>query len=87
MWIYILSGKLLVKYDLGNNKLRQKILKKGDVFHFPPKMIHQEKALTNCKIIEVSTPHFNDRVRVEKKFDLKQSKGLKTTKLKDIVFK
>tara|TARA_Y100001935_G_C17134336_1_gene422223 strand:+ start:81 stop:506 length:426 start_codon:yes stop_codon:yes gene_type:complete len=84
---YIISGKLLVKYDLGNNKLRQKILKKGDVFHFPPKMIHQEKALTNCKIIEVSTPHFNDRVRVEKKFDLKQSKGLKTTKLKDIVFK
>ena len=44
----------------------KKILKKGDVFHFPPKMIHQEKALTNCKIIEVSTPHFNDRVRVEK---------------------
>ena len=33
---YIISGKLLVKYDLGNNKLKQKILKKGDVFHFPP---------------------------------------------------
>ena len=28
---YIISGKLLVKYDLGNNKLRQKILKKGDI--------------------------------------------------------
>ena len=84
---YVLSGKLLIKYDLGNKKLKQKILKKGDIFHFPPKMIHQEKALTNCKIIEVSTPHFNDRVRVEKKFNIKKSKGLKTTKLKDIVFR
>ena len=84
---YIISGKLLVKYDLGNNKLRKKILKKGDVFHFPPKMVHQEKALTNCKIIEVSTPHFNDRVRVEKKFKMGKSVGLKTTYLKDIIYR
>tara|TARA_B100000963_G_scaffold89112_1_gene76671 strand:- start:5071 stop:5496 length:426 start_codon:yes stop_codon:yes gene_type:complete len=84
---YIISGKLLVKYDLGDKKLKNKILKKGDVFHFPPKMIHQEQALTNCRIIEVSTPHFNDRVRVEKKFNLKEPKGLKTTKIKDIILK
>ena len=72
---------------MGDKKLKNKILKKGDVFHFPPKMIHQEKALTNCRIIEVSTPHFNDRVRVEKKFNLKEPKGLKTTKIKDIILK
>ena len=84
---YVLSGKLLVKYSLGGKKLKQKILKKGDVFHFYPKLIHQEKALTNCKIIEVSTPHFNDRVRVEQKFNLNLEKGLKTTRLKDIIFK
>ena len=84
---YVMSGRLLVMYDLGNGKLKMKILKKGDVFHFPPKMVHQEKALSNCKIIEVSTPHFNDRVRVEKKFNIRKSKGLKTTKLKDIIFR
>lgn len=84
---YIASGRLMIKYNLGNNKLKTKILKKGDVFHFPPKLIHQEIALTNCKIIEVSTPHFNDRVRVEKKFKIKESKGLKTTYLKDIIYR
>ena len=84
---YIASGKLMIKYDLGNNKLKSKILKKGDVFHFPPKLVHQEIALTNCKIIEVSTPHFNDRVRVEKKFKMKELKGLKTTSLKEIIYK
>ena len=84
---YIASGKLMIKYDLGNKKLKSKILKKGDVFHFPPKLVHQEIALTNCKIIEVSTPHFNDRVRVEKKFKMKELKGLKTTSLKEIIYK
>ena len=84
---YVASGKLLIKYAFDNQKLKQKILKKGDVFHFPPKLIHQEIALTNCKIIEVSTPHFNDRVRVEKKFKMRETKGLKTTSPKDIIYK
>ena len=77
---YVLSGKLLVKYSLGGKKLKQKILKKGDVFHFP-KLIHQKKP-ANCRIIEVSTPHFNDRVRVEKNLILKNPKVLRPLKLK-----
>tara|TARA_A100001388_G_C28515685_1_gene378514 strand:- start:18 stop:443 length:426 start_codon:yes stop_codon:yes gene_type:complete len=83
----IISGKLLVRYRNKKNKLTKKLLKKGDTFHFPPGCIHQEEALTNCEIIEASTPHFNDRVRVEKLFGMKENKGLKSTKLKDIIFK
>jgi len=59
-------------------------LNKNSSFHFPPKTVHQEEALTDCLIIEASTPHFNDRVRVEKKYGLKLSKGLPSTKMKDI---
>ena len=84
---HILSGKLLIKYDNGKGKLVEKICKKGDNFHFPPFAIHQEKALTDCKIIEASTPYFNDRVRVEVNYGLKFSGGLKSTNLKDIKFK
>ncbi len=84
---YIESGKLMVKFDNGKGKLISKILKKGDTFHFPPGAIHQEKAITNCTIIEASTPHFNDRVRVEKKYGLKSSGGLPSTSLKDIILK
>ena len=83
---FILSGKLLVRYDNGSKILKKRILKKGDCFHFPPGSIHQEEALTNVKIIEGSTPHFNDRVRVEKKYNLKSLGGLKTTSKKDIKF-
>ena len=94
---YLISGRLLVKYDNGNGKLKYdqkweafektKIIKSGQSFHFPPYAVHQEKALTNCVIIEASTPHFNDRVRVEKKYGLKLSKGLPTTKIREIKFK
>ena len=84
---HILSGKLLIRYDNGKGKLIKKICKKGDNFHFPPYSVHQEIALTDCVIIEASTPHFNDRVRVEKKYNLPTRGGLKTTKIKQIKFK
>ena len=83
----LISGKLLIRYEVKNGKLNKKILKKGQSFHFPPGSVHQEEALTNCEIIEASTPHFNDRVRVEKKYGIKIVKGLKSTKSKDIIFK
>ncbi len=85
---FVISGKLLVRYDSGNNKLKEKILKKGDVFHFPPGSVHQEEAITDCKIIEASTPFFNDRVRVEEIYGIERDKkGLPTTKLKEIIRK
>lgn len=82
----IISGKLKIEYAAKNKTLKSKILKKGNVFHFSPGLIHKETAITNCKILEASTPHFNDRVRVEKQFNREEVKGLPTTKSKDILF-
>ena len=84
---YLLKGKLLVKYDDGSKKLKKKILKKGQFFHFKPYGVHQEIALTDCIILEASSPHFNDRVRVEDLYGLKNKKGLPTTPVKHIRFK
>ena len=80
----IISGKLKIRYLGKKGKLLTKILKKGAVFHFPPKSIHQEIAITDTEIIEASTPHFNDRVRVEEKFGEEYHGGLKTTKKNQI---
>ena len=77
---YILKGRLKIKFDLGDGVLKTKILKKGDVFYFPQGLVHQEIALTECEIIEASTPHFNDRVRVEKKYGLKRGKAFQQQK-------
>jgi len=84
---YILSGKLLVRYDNGKGKLKKKILPKGKCFHFPPGAVHQEEAISNCTIIEASTPYFNDRVRVEKEYGLKMNKGLPSTSKKQVLLR
>tara|TARA_X000000950_G_scaffold282343_1_gene380981 strand:- start:1628 stop:2089 length:462 start_codon:yes stop_codon:yes gene_type:complete len=84
---YILKGKLCFRYVDIEGKLKKKILQKGDSFHIPPGAIHQEEALSRCEIIEASTPHFNDRVRVEKYFGLEIEQGLKTTKKNEVILK
>ena len=83
---YLVKGILKIKFDLGDGILRSKTLKRGDIFHFPPGLVHQEIALTNCEIIEASTPYFNDRVRVEKRYGLKLKKGLHSTSIKQVKF-
>ena len=84
---YIISGKLIVRYDNGKGKLTKKILRPGDCFHFPPGSVHQEEAISNCKILEASSPHFNDRVRVEKKYGLISAKGLPSTSKNEVILK
>lgn len=80
----LLSGKLQVNYFNKKKKIVSKILKSGQCFHFPPGAIHQEIALEKCVIIEASSPHLNDRVRVERFFGMRE-KGLPTTKLNEII--
>ena len=70
--------------DAYEKKLKSKIIKPGETFYFPTYFIHQEVALTDCEIIEASTPYYNDRVRVEKKFKIKLAEGLKSTKYSEI---
>jgi hypothetical protein len=79
--------KLILRYDNGREKLIKKILKPGAIYHFPPRSVHQTEAITDCIIVEASTPHFNDRVRVEKKYGLTLKSGLPTTLRKQIVLK
>ena len=85
---YIISGELLVKYDLNDGSgLREKVLKGGDWIRFPTLMVHQEIAITDVVRVEVSTPYFNDRVRVEEEYGLGAPRGLPTTSNDEIIFK
>ena len=81
---FIVYGSMLVRFDDGKGSLTSKVLKEGSSFRFPPNCIHQEEALTDVLIIECSTPHLNDRVRVEKKYNEKSLGGLPSTNIEDI---
>lgn len=73
---YVVGGELLVRYDAGDGKISERICKAGDVVYFPQGAVHQEEALTDVVIIEVSTPFLNDRVRVEELYGLPTGEGL-----------
>ena len=81
----MMKGSMIVRFDDGAGNLTERLCRRGDVFHFPPGAVHQAEALTACSYIEVSTPHFNDRVHVEDKYGLKdEAGGLPSTKLEQV---
>jgi hypothetical protein len=82
---YLLDGELKIRFINDDNKISEKICYAGECFHFPPFAIHQEEAITDCIILEVSTPFLNDRVRVESDFGLSEDFGMPTTNIEDIV--
>jgi len=83
---YIVSGTLLIRYDLNDGSgLREKSLSDGMWVRFPTGMVHQEIAITDVVRIEVSTPYFNDRVRVEELYDEGPVIGLQSTKIEDVI--
>jgi quercetin dioxygenase-like cupin family protein len=84
---YVISGKMIVRYENEEGNLIDKEVGPGDWFHFPNGCIHQEIAITDVVRIEVSTPHFNDRVRVEEMFGISDSSGLQTTTEEEIEFR
>jgi mannose-6-phosphate isomerase-like protein (cupin superfamily) len=82
---YIVDGSLIVTYDQGDHTLVETTLVPGQAYNFPPGAVHKEKAgPEGCVIIEVSTCHFNDRVRCEIEYGLDEEPGLPTTKREDI---
>jgi quercetin dioxygenase-like cupin family protein len=84
----LISGEVIVRYDDGNGVLTERRIFPGDVFHFEPGVVHQTVAVVDSQYIEASTPHFNDRVHVEKLYGIKyESGGLPSTQLKDIEFR
>jgi quercetin dioxygenase-like cupin family protein len=81
----MLCGRMRVWYDDGYGHLIDRDVVAGDVFHFPAGAVHKAEALTDCSYIEVSTPHFNDRVHVEHEYGIDtEDGGLPSTTLEQV---
>jgi mannose-6-phosphate isomerase-like protein (cupin superfamily) len=65
--VYLLSGQLIYRVWDGDTP-RDVGLKIGDAFRITPKTVHQIEAVTDCDIIEVSTPHLDDVVRLKDRY-------------------
>lgn len=84
---YVLRGKILVRWDEGDGALREETVNAGYGWTMPPFMVHQEYAITDCTLIEVSDPFSADRVRVEKSYNMPEGGGLPSMSAHDAIVK
>jgi mannose-6-phosphate isomerase len=65
--IYLLSGEMKYWVKLGD-ELEDVRLKQGDAFRITPGTVHYMEAITDCDILEASTPELDDVVRLEDRY-------------------
>ena len=67
--VYLLAGemKYWVKLD-GEEELRDMRLRVGDAFRITPGTVHYMEAVTDCDVLEASTPDLDDVVRIKDRY-------------------
>lgn len=67
--IHLLSGTIVYRVQRGGeDELDDVRLEIGESFRIVPGTIHQMIAVTDCDVLEVSTPELNDVVRLSDKY-------------------
>lgn len=65
--VHLLTGELVYRVQLGDT-LEDMRLQAGESFRITPGTIHQMEAVTDCDVLEVSTPELDDVVRLSDKY-------------------
>jgi mannose-6-phosphate isomerase-like protein (cupin superfamily) len=64
-WL-VQSGRAKLELgEVGQGVLSEEVIGSGDAFHYRPGTVHRVTALEDTTILEVSTPHLDDVVRLE----------------------
>jgi len=67
--VHLLSGEIVYRVQpKGRDALDDVQLRIGESFRITPGTIHQMIALTDCDVLEVSTPEIDDVVRLSDKY-------------------
>ena len=67
--VHLLSGELIYWVKMpGSEELSDMKLKRGDSFRIAPGTVHYIQAVTDCDVLEASTPHLDDVVRLQDKY-------------------
>jgi len=63
---FVQSGRARLELgEVGEGVLKEEVIAAGAAFHFTPGTVHRVTALEDTTILEVSTPHLDDVVRLE----------------------
>jgi mannose-6-phosphate isomerase-like protein (cupin superfamily) len=65
---YVLEGRARAELGVLDGELAEQEIGPGDAFHFRPGTVHRVTAIEDIRILEVSTPHLDDVVRLEDRY-------------------
>jgi mannose-6-phosphate isomerase len=65
--LYVVAGELRLTIEHDGDR-RDIILRQGEAFHIPPRLIHRMEAIVDTDVAEVSTPELHDVVRLEDRY-------------------
>jgi mannose-6-phosphate isomerase len=64
-WL-VQSGRAKLELgEAGESMLKEEVIVAGNAFHYAPGTVHRVTAIEDTTILEVSTPHLDDVVRLE----------------------
>ena len=66
--ICVLSGEMTLVVGPDEDSLEELTMRKDDAFRIRPGVVHRMVAVTDCDILEASTPHLTDIVRLEDRY-------------------
>jgi mannose-6-phosphate isomerase len=65
--LYVVDGELRLTVERDGDR-RELMLRKGEAFHIPPRLIHRMEAVVDTDVAEVSTPELDDVIRLEDRY-------------------
>ena len=66
--VYLLSGQMIYRVGDDAGSLRDVHLEVGEAFRITPGTVHQMEAVTDCDVLEASTPDLDDVVRLSDRY-------------------
>ena len=66
--LYLLSGTLAFSVGASVGSMEEVPLLAGEAYRIIPGTVHRMEAVTDCEILEASTPELDDVVRVEDRY-------------------
>jgi quercetin dioxygenase-like cupin family protein len=66
--IHLLSGEMIYRVGEQGGELRDVRLVRGESFRITPGTVHQMEAVSDCDVLEVSTPELDDVVRLTDRY-------------------
>ncbi|CAN5328746.1 hypothetical protein BH23GEM2_BH23GEM2_19250 [soil metagenome] len=68
--VHLLTGEIIYRVQRAGDtqEMEEVRLTAGDSFRLAPGTIHQMEAVTDCDVLEASTPHLDDVVRLSDRY-------------------